>query len=181
MSKSILKSTLICLAASLSLAACEKKAASPGTQAPDAQADQEEGRGVEIGQAPPALNAQADLNGLKGKVVLVDFWASWCAPCREELPELEELHKKYADKGLHIIGVNIDEEKEAMDSFLASMPLSFQQVFDDGQAIAKRWAPTKMPSSYIIDKNGQVQMIQAGYEKGDLPAMVAKIEALLAE
>lgn len=168
----------LCLAGLLCLSACDsKKPQSSGTSSPEAGA--EGGKGV--GQTPPALNAEADLAALKGKVVLVDFWASWCAPCREELPELEALHKRFADKGLHIIGVNIDETKEAMDSFLASMPLSFQVVFDDGQSIVERWAPPKMPTSYIIDKSGKVALVQEGYEPGDLPAMTAKIEELLAQ
>lgn len=175
-------SLALCLVTGLAFAGCNSKKQQSGTQNPgtDASSATESGE-IAVGQEPPVLNAEADLAALKGKVVLVDFWASWCAPCREELPELEALHKRLGEKGLHIIGVNIDEKKETMDSFLASMPLSFQVVHDEGEVIVERWAPPKMPSSYIIDKTGKVQMIQEGYEKGDLPAMVAKIEELLAQ
>lgn len=176
----MMRTLSICLAAGLCLPACNSKKPQSGTQNPESGASASDSP-VKVGQAPPALNAETDLAALKGKVVLVDFWASWCEPCREELPELEMLHKKYADKGLHIIGVNVDEEKEAMDTFLASMPLSFAQIHDPAEEISGRWAPPTMPSSYIIDKDGNVQLIQVGYEAGDLAGMVAKIEELLAK
>ncbi len=122
------------------------------------------------------------LDALKGKVVLVDFWASWCAPCKEELPELEKLYKKYADKGFVIVGVNIDEEPSNMDRFLKGQKLSFTIVRDTADhAVAGRYKPTKMPSSYLIDKKGIVRHVHAGFKASDKATFDKEISALLAE
>lgn len=122
-----------------------------------------------------------NLEELRGKVVLVDFWASWCAPCKEELPVLEKLHNQFKDKGLVIVGVNIDNEAANMDDFLRREKLSFTIVPDSKREVAGRYKPEKMPSSYLIDKKGIVRHVHAGFKKGDAASIEAEIKALLAE
>lgn len=121
------------------------------------------------------------LSDLRGKVVLVDFWASWCAPCREELPVLEKLHQKYAAQGLVIVGVNADSERENMTKFLRRTKLTFRVVHDAERKVASRYAPPKMPSSYLIDKKGLVRYVHSGFKASDAPALENEIKTLLAQ
>ena len=121
------------------------------------------------------------LSALKGHVVVVDFWASWCAPCREELPVLEALYQKHRDKGLVVVGVGLDHELEKLTKFLRAAPLSFPVVHDDKGAVAGRYGPPKMPSSYLIDKHGIVRHVHAGYKASDKAAFERELSALLAE
>ncbi len=122
-----------------------------------------------------------NLEELRGKVVLVDFWASWCAPCKEELPVLEKLHNQYKAKGLVIVGINIDNDAANMEDFLRRQKLSFTIVPDSKREVAARYEPAKMPSSYLIDKKGIVRHVHAGFKKGDAASIEAEIKALLAE
>lgn len=121
------------------------------------------------------------LASLKGKVVLVDFWASWCKPCREELPVLEALHKKYADQGLSIIGVNVDSDAKSAKKFLDDnkLVLSFALANDAQHKVAESYAPPTMPSSYIIGRDGKVRFVHAGFRASDAKKMEAEIQQLL--
>jgi thiol-disulfide isomerase/thioredoxin len=145
-----------------------------------------EGGAPEVGkQAPSLALAKGDTvhnwdSTLAGKVVLVDFWASWCGPCKEELPELEALYKKFSGQGVEFIGVSVDEDATAKDDFLARMPLSFPVVHDDGGAIAGRYNPPKMPTSYVVGKTGMIALINEGYQGGDIEKIEATINAELA-
>ncbi len=138
-----------------------------GTLAPEIGLKDLSGRGVSIAS-------------LKGKVVLVDFWASWCSPCREELPVLESLYKKYRGKGFEIVAVNQDQSADNVRRFLSSTPLSFRVVHDRGGAVADRYAPAKMPSSFLIDRKGIVRHVHAGFRLADRDALDKQISALLA-
>lgn len=119
------------------------------------------------------------LSSLKGKVVLVDFWASWCAPCRESMPFLEKLSKTYKGQGLIVLGVNIDNDLEAARKFLKELPVSFPIVNDAQKSVAKAYAPPTMPSSYIIDKQGKVHVVHAGFKRADASKIEAEIKSLL--
>lgn len=139
-----------------------------GSLAPEIGLKDLSGRGVSIAS-------------LKGKVVLVDFWASWCAPCREELPVLEALYKKYRGRGFEIVGVNLDQSPDKVQRFLSGTPLSFRVVHDRGRAVAERYAPSKMPSSFLIDRKGIVRHVHAGFRAADRSALDSQISALLAK
>lgn len=117
---------------------------------------------------------------LKGSVVVVDFWASWCAPCREELPVLDSLYRKYRDQGLVVIGVGQDADVRKLTKFLRAKPLSFPIVHDVGGKVAGRYAPPKMPSSYIVDRKGLIRHVHAGFKASDKAALEREIKALLA-
>lgn len=142
---------------------------------------------LDKGQAAPEIGL-TDLSGnavkladLRGKVVLVDFWASWCAPCRESLPILEKLSKSYADKGLVVVGVNIDKSPELAREFLAKQKLSltFPVVNDKKHEIAGRYAPPTMPSSYVIGRDGKVVSVHAGFRASDEAKLETEIKSLL--
>jgi peroxiredoxin len=120
-----------------------------------------------------------DLASLRGKVVLVDFWASWCAPCREELPVLERLYQTHRAAGLVVVGVNVDQQASNMSRFLERQPLSFPVVHDGEHAVAGRYEPTTMPSSYLIDRAGVVRHVHRGFRAADAAVLDTEIRALL--
>lgn len=143
------------------------------------------GHALEAGQPAPEIQLK-DLSGkpvtlsaLKGKVVIVDFWASWCGPCRQSMPVLEKLSKTYKEKGLVVLGVNIDNDAKSASKFLAEVPVSFVVVNDADKRVARAYAPPTMPSSYIIDKQGRVRQVHAGFKAGDAKQLEAEIQQLL--
>ncbi len=141
---------------------------------------------LRAGQAAPEIGLvdqagrRVDLASLRGKVVLVDFWASWCAPCREELPVLERLYRAHAAEGLVIVGVNVDQSASNMTRFLERNPVTFPVVHDDDHAVAERYEPTTMPSSYLIDRQGVVREVHRGFRAADAAELESEIRALLA-
>ena len=142
---------------------------------------------LDEGDRAPELG-RADLDGntlriasLRGKVVIVDFWATWCEPCREELPVLNRLYREHRDEGLVVVGVSVDQTADNVRSFLREMPLAFPIIHDDGHQIAGRYAPPRMPSSYIIDRRGVIRHIHLGYRASDAPRIEREVRALLAE
>jgi thiol-disulfide isomerase/thioredoxin len=139
------------------------------------------------GDTPPTIDMsdragrKVDLEELLGKVILIDFWASWCGPCRREMPILQALHEKYGADGLVIVGVNIDSSKKKMNKFLERVPVSFRIVHDPKLAIASRYEPPTMPSSYFISRDGKIRYLHEGFSDEDAPGFDARIKTLLAE
>jgi len=144
-------------------------------------------RALTPGDAPPAIDMpdqtgiNVELAALKGKVVLVDFWASWCGPCKKEMPVLEALNVKYAAQGLVIVGVNIDSSSKKMNKFLKGTPVSFRIVHDRKLVVANRYEPETMPTSYFIGRDGTVRYVHKGFAKGDAEVLEERVKALLAE
>lgn len=123
-----------------------------------------------------------DLGEFKGKVVLVNFWASWCEPCRDEMPELESLRQKYGDKDLEIIAVNLAESEKRIQSFLqAFMPdgVSLVILQDRNSVAYKQWQVRALPASFLVDRNGFVRWHALGELDLTDDATIKRIEELL--
>ena len=144
-------------------------------------------RALAPGDVPPAIDMpdlkgkKVDLASLKGKVVLVDFWASWCGPCKEEMPVLEALNEKFATQGLVIVGVSIDSSPKKMNKFLKGTPVSFRIVHDRKLVVANRYEPETMPTSYFIGRDGKVRYVHEGFDRADAAGIEERVKALLAE
>jgi len=142
------------------------------------------GKPVKVGDTFPDLTSFG-LEGklpadLKGKVVLLDFWASWCGPCKESFPVMEELHKKYADKGLVILAVNVDETAEAMKDFLKDHAATFTIVHDATKKLVGTASISSMPSSFVLGTDGKVVAVHKGFHgKDTAKEYEAEIEKLL--
>jgi thiol-disulfide isomerase/thioredoxin len=118
--------------------------------------------------APPLALAAAsgetvDLAKLRGKLVYVDFWASWCSPCKRSFPWMNEMHRKYAGKGLAIVAVNVDKRREDADRFLKTMPAQFAVVYDAAGTTPAAWQVKAMPTSYLVDASGSVVLVESGF------------------
>ncbi len=107
---------------------------------------------------------QLDMATFEGKVVIVDFWASWCVPCRRSFPWLNEMQAKYADDGLVIIGVNLDQERAAAEEFLQDFPASFRIYYDESKDLAKEFDVVAMPSSYLLGRDGAIRKRHYGFK-----------------
>jgi thiol-disulfide isomerase/thioredoxin len=99
----------------------------------------------------------------KAKVVMVDFWASWCDPCKRSFPVMEELHQRYGKDGLVIIAVNVDEKRADMEAFLKKNAVSFAVLRDGNQKLVERAGVAAMPTSFLIDKDGKVRFLHNGF------------------
>ena len=121
--------------------------------------------------APFSLKARTGqavaLGDLKGQVVLINFWATWCGPCRKEMPLLEKIQKKYAPLGFTMLGVNVEEDTRMMDAFLKDVPVSFPILLDPVNGVSKLYNVSAMPSTVIVDRKGNVRFIHQGYQPGD--------------
>lgn len=107
------------------------------------------------------------LSSLKGQVVLINFWATWCGPCRKEMPLLEQIQKKYAPLGFTMLGINVEEDPRLMEAFLNDVPVSFPVLLDPANGVSKLYNVSAMPSTVIVDRRGNVRFIHQGYVPGD--------------
>ncbi len=119
---------------------------------------------------------------LKGQVILLDFWASWCGPCKSSFPAMEDLNKKYAGKGLTIVAVSVDEKQENMQRFLNTANVSFTVVRDARQKLVAAANIRAMPTSFLIDRSGKIRFIHSGFNRDEtIRQYVKEIEQLLEE
>lgn len=116
-----------------------------------------------------------DIARYRGRVLIVDFWASWCKPCRKSIPWLNAMRERYGASGLTIIGVNVDAERRDADLFLRDVPIEFEIVFDPNGTLAKQFNVQGMPTSFIFDRNGKIVETHLGF----LDAKKAENEAAL--
>jgi cytochrome c biogenesis protein CcmG/thiol:disulfide interchange protein DsbE len=120
-----------------------------------------------------------DLPRLRGKVVLVDFWASWCRPCRQSFPWLNAMQSKYADRGLVVIGVNVDRDRAEADRFLRDVPAAFRIVYDPAGTLASKYDLPGMPVSYVIGPKGEVVGRHVGFRNALRAEREAELQKLL--
>ncbi|HXU72478.1 MAG TPA: TlpA disulfide reductase family protein [Polyangia bacterium] len=126
--------------------------------------------GVQKGQHAPdfALTSlkgnRVALSSLKGKVVLIDFWAQWCEPCKKELPQLDRLAKEYGGKGVVIVAVNIDKQRDNAERMVKQLGLSLDVLLDPAGSVASSYDLPKMPTSFVVDKKGIVRYVNEGFD-----------------
>lgn len=120
-----------------------------------------------------------DLARWHGKVVLVDFWASWCGPCRQSFPWLNEMQAKYGARGLVVVGVNVDREHGEAERFLQETPADFPILYDPQGALAARYEVPGMPSSYVFGRDGALVGRHIGFRKGTREEREAELVRLL--
>jgi len=127
----------------------------------------------------PSAKGMVDLSELKGQVVYLDFWASWCTPCRKSFPWMNKMQNKYKNDGFKIVAVNLDKNRDLIDKFLRRTPADFTIAFDPGGQLASSYNLAGMPTSYLIDRLGHIQETHVGFRKKDQEKLEAKIKGLL--
>ncbi len=116
------------------------------------------------------------------KVILVDFWASWCVPCKKSFPEMDELYSKYKDQGFSIVAVNLDEKESSKDAFLKRNPITFPVLSDTDKSIVQSAELDAIPSSYLVDQSGTIRFVHHGWHgKKSAAELAQQIETLLEE
>jgi thiol-disulfide isomerase/thioredoxin len=142
---------------------------------------------LEVGDIAPAFRAPrldgagtVSLEALRGKVVFVDFWASWCAPCQKSMPQLDALRKEFPADRFALIGVNVDRDTAAAKKLLDKRPVGYPSASDPEGGLPERFGLETMPTAYLIDADGVIRYVHRGFRDGDIEAVREKIRALLA-
>ena len=159
---------LLACCLSLSVPGVAVAAATPGSAAPDFSLAARDGGKVRL----------ADL---KGQVVMINFWATWCGPCRQEMPLLAQLNTKYEPLGFTLLGVNVEPDSAAAVTWLKGMPVTFPILFDTDSTVAGSFGVEGMPSTVFVDRKGQVRYIHQGYKPGDEARYADMIRSLVKE
>jgi peroxiredoxin len=107
------------------------------------------------------------LSELVGNVVLINFWASWCGPCREEMPLLNDLHNRYEPLGFTVLGINVEEDVTAAKGFLKKFPADFPVLLDNTNRVSKQYKVVAMPTTVVVDRDGNMRFLHQGYKSGD--------------
>lgn len=121
------------------------------------------------------------IDAARGKVVLLDFWASWCTPCRQSFPWMAQLQHRYGPEGLLIVAVNLDRERPPAERFLAQTPAGFRIEYDPEGELATQFDVTGMPMSFLIDRHGRIRGRHAGFREAQRAEREAQIRSLLQE
>ncbi len=130
---------------------------------------------------PARAGGDVSLASLRGQVVLVNFWATWCGPCRKEMPLLEQIYQRYRGLGFTLLAVNVEEDSAGADRWLKDTPVTFPVLFDRDNHVSKLYQVTAMPSTVIIDRKGQVRFIHYGYTPGTEDQYQDQVRSLIRE
>lgn len=117
----------------------------------------------------------------RGEVVLINFWASWCGPCRQEMPILDRLHKRYAEAGFSVLGVNVEGKRKPAEKVAKKAKVTFPVLIDAGQKVSEMYELEAMPTTVVVDRNGQVRYIHRGYKPGDEAKYIDVVKQLISE
>lgn len=119
------------------------------------------------------------LSELRGQVVMLNFWASWCGPCRQEMPLLDDLYKKYSPAGFTLLGINVEADPKEADALLKDVPVSFPILYDKTSKVSEAYKVNAMPSSVLIDCDGNMSYLHKGYKPGDEKEYKKRVKDLL--
>jgi peroxiredoxin len=158
----------IALGAALILALPALAGVDKGGPAPQFDLPSRDGKAVSLAQ-------------YKGQVVMINFWASWCHPCRDEMPLLETMYKTYGKRGFVLLGVNVEPDSTAANKALQQTPVTFPVLYDTKSKVSSLYDVSVMPSTVMIDRKGNVRMIHHGYVAGDENQYMTSLMALLKE
>jgi thiol-disulfide isomerase/thioredoxin len=124
-----------------------------------------------------------DLSQFKGQVVMINFWATWCGPCRQEMPLLEDIYKKYKPMGFTLVGVNVEPDAKDAEAWLGklSKPVTFPVAFDTDSKVSKMYKVAGMPSTVFVDRKGNIRVMHKGYKPGDEDFYLTQIRSMLKE
>ena len=138
----------------------------------------EPGQPLPVATVPGSTGSVALVDG-RARATYIDFWASWCGPCRQSFPWMNRMQAKFGPQGLRIVAVNLDAKRPDIQAFLAEMPANFELGFDGGGAAAKQFGVKTMPSSVLVGADGKVIAIHRGFRKEDETELEGRIAAAL--
>jgi peroxiredoxin len=130
---------------------------------------------------PTRDGGNLSLKDLKGQVVMINFWATWCGPCRQEMPLLQQIQAKYEPLGFTLVGINVEPDSAAAKAWLAKVPVSFPIAFDRQNTVAESFGVIGMPSTVFIDRSGNVRYVHRGYQPGDEAKYADMVRSLVKE
>jgi peroxiredoxin len=130
---------------------------------------------------PAKAGGEVSLAQYKGQVVMLNFWASWCEPCRHEMPLLEDIYKKYNKLGFTLIGVNVEPDSKAANDWLKQTPVSFPVLYDKDSKVSQLYNVAGMPTTVIIDRKGNLRYLHVSYKPGDEGDYLNNIRAMIRE
>ncbi len=124
---------------------------------------------------------QLSLASLRGQVVMINFWASWCGPCRQEFPALDEMYRKYKPMGFTMVGINVESEKADAERFLGARPVSFPILFDPDNKVSGNYGVSAMPTTVLVDRQGRLRWQHRAYKPGDEAKYIEQIRQMVRE
>ena len=145
-----------------------------------AAADEVQGKAPDF-TLKSASGKNLKLSEYRGEVVLLNFWASWCGPCRQEMPYLEQLQDRYASYGFTVMGVNVEEDSSKARKMLKDVSVTFPILFDTSNSVSKAYKVAAMPTTVIIDRDGNMRYLHKGYKAGDEATYKQWIKKLIRE
>jgi peroxiredoxin len=128
-----------------------------------------------------ATGENIKLSELRGQVVMINFWASWCGPCRQEMPLLDALHERYSPMGFTLLGVNVEKDSTKARQLLEDVPVDFPILFDQKNQVSKAYDVIAMPSTVLVDRDGNIRYVHRGYKPGDENAYQDMIREVIVE
>lgn len=121
------------------------------------------------------------LSDYRGQVVMINFWASWCGPCRQEMPLLEDMYRRYGKLGFTILGVNVDNDPSKANNYLKDVKVSFPVLYDTSSAVSKLYNVSAMPTTVLVDKSGNMRFLHMGYKPGYEKDYIKQVKQLIRE